>query len=1150
MSESCENNTLLKRDGTSQRRRLLKALLPDYAAIDDRGIADLIEFAKAYGKELRYFSENGSEHESDWGGFLSTEKDKDLNLFLERLLDDDAAFKAYAEKKGGFTQPQKALFLAFLKLFRIAQDDLNKIGKKHIDFYYRDVLRLKENPPVADKVHLIFELARHVRRSHRIAEGTELKAGKDKTGQPLTYATKKELAVNHGKVKELKAVFRDSSSDDRLYASPVVNSSDGKGGEIENEEKSWKSFGSVKSPFAEIGCAIASPLLSLPEGNRKVIFSFLFDPSNRDDLERIARMGGSHAGNMFRVLFSGEEGWIETTPVDRSADTETESEVEKKALTFINSATVNDITVKIKDDPSRGYSGDRPGYTIGPLVAGRIVEYRTVKMKGAFSKLDQVLAVRGLGQDKLGDIRYTFTKKLNRVKINPAEGSITIARTLNESDPPVVNYDKEVLSDPIETQWPVAKIMLNMDAETPGNFPYQHLKNLKLLDAKVSVDVEGIRNNILQNDAGLLDPGKPFMPFGNRPATGSSFYIGNRDLLQKKPDKVWIHFNWQNLPSEGFEEYYREYGSEFTFNTADFKATLSLLQGRRWEELNDEVPLFMRDDNGGQVLSQRSIALTETDLAPLRRNAFMEQLTSLGTSTKDGFLRLELGSQDFGHKDYAKVYAYNVINEVVDEDSEDNIILIPNEPYTPVIAGLSIDYKASVVLGNENMVNSGIDQYFLVHPFGVTPAASDKKHGAFVPAIEDEGSLYIGMKDFSGGQTLSLLIQVAEGSADPDFPRQPVYWSFLSGDNWAPFNDRQVLSDTTNELLTSGIISFSVPGTATTEHTMLPAGFVWLRASAAKQTPAISDLISIQAQAVTAEFRDRDNDPEHLASPLPAETIAKLKSSDSSVREVNQPFASFGGAMKEESEAYYVRVSERLRHKQRAVTIWDYERLILQKFPSVYKVKCLNHIRYEGPAGVYSEIAPGYVSLIVVSDMKNRNAVDPLKPKTSLALLSEIEDYLSGIRAEAVKLTVRNPLYEEIKVSFNVSFREGMDQGFYAEVLNREITSYLSPWAFEDTPDVVFGGRIHKSMILHFVEKRPYVDFVTCFKMDHRIPSGTGEAMKIKKDVDEAEASTSASVLGSAPAHNIKVLDEPECACDDNKVEAFKELKTDDCGCS
>jgi hypothetical protein len=1154
MSESCENNTLLKRDGTSRQQRLLEALLPGYAAIDERGIADLIEFAEAFSKELKFYSDSNSDTNASWEGFMSPENDKDLNLFLERLSDDDSAFAAYAQKKEGYTQPQKALFLAFLRLFKIAQDDLNKIGKKHIDFYYRDVLKMKELPPVADKVHLIFELAKHVRRSHRIEEGTELKAGKDESGQPLTYATLRELVANHGKVAGLKAVYRDKRGDDRLYASPVVNSSDGAGGEIETEEKSWQAFGTVNSPHAEMGCAIASPMLRLPEGNRKVIFSFLFDSSNRNDLERIARMGGSHPGNLFRVQFSGEEGWIETAPKDLAADPETEKEIEKKALDFINSATVHDINVKIKDDPSRGYSGDRPGYTIGHIVSRRIVEYRTENMKGAYSKLDQVLKVRGLGEDKLADIRYTFTKKLNRVKINPAEGSITIARTLDESDPPVTTYNREVLSDPIETVWPVAKIILNMDAQTPGNFPYEHLKNLKLREVKVSVDVEGVRNNILQNDAGLLDPGSPFMPFGNRPGTGSSFYIGNSELLQKKPDKLWINFDWQNLPDESFDDYYKEYGSELEFSTEQFLASLSILQGRRWAELHSGLPLFMTEGDGERALGSRSIALTETELAPLRRNPFMEENTSYGTSTKDGFLRLVLGNQDFGHKDYARVYSFNVINEVKYPAGSPSEIVgkikIPNEPYTPVISGLSIDYKASVILGRKETEHAGTDRFFLVYPFGVTSSASDSELPGLVPAIDDEGSLFIGVRDFSGGQTISLLIQVAEGSADPDYPRQPVYWSFLSGDSWIPFNDRQILADTTNELLASGIISFSVPKSATTQHTLLPDGLVWFRASAAKQTPAISSLISIEAQAVTAQFRDKNNDPGHLAAPLPADTIAKLKTSDSAIKGVMQPFSSFGGSVKEKSEAFYVRVSERLRHKQRAITIWDYERLILQNFPSVYKVKCLNHIRFEGVSGTYSEIAPGYVSLIVVSDVKNRNAVEPLKPKTSLTVLSEIEDFIREIRAEAVKVRVRNPLYEEIKVSFKVSFHEGMDQGFYSEVLNREITSYLSPWAFQETPEVVFGGRIHKSMILHFVEKRPYVDFVTCFRMDHRIPEGGGSGMKVLKDIDEAEATTAASVLGSAPQHNITVLEDPECDCEDNKVEAFKELKTDDCGCN
>ena len=43
-----------------------------------------------------------------------------------------------------------------------------------------------------------------------------------------------------------------------------------------------------------------------------------------------------------------------------------------------------------------------------------------------------------------------------------------------------------------------------------------------------------------------------------------------------------------------------------------------------------------------------------------------------------------------------------------------------------------------------------------------------------------------------------------------------------------------------------------------------------------------------------------------------------------------------------EALEYYRRISERLRHKNRAITSWDYEQIILENFPEVFKVKCLN----------------------------------------------------------------------------------------------------------------------------------------------------------------------------------------------------------------
>ena len=114
--------------------------------------------------------------------------------------------------------------------------------------------------------------------------------------------------------------------------------------------------------------------------------------------------------------------------------------------------------------------------------------------------------------------------------------------------------------------------------------------------------------------------------------------------------------------------------------------------------------------------------------------------------------------------------------------------------------------------------------------------------------------------------------------------------------------------------------------------------------------------------------------------------------------------------------------------------------------------------------------------------------------------------------------------------------------------MNEAIIEFLSPWAYATGSDIVFGGKIHKSVILNFVEEQEYVDYITCFEMFHFIPGdSTGNS---EKDVDEAIASTSASVLGSYSEHLITVLEnDGECACDDNVIETIEMASTDECPC-
>jgi hypothetical protein len=360
-----------------------------------------------------------------------------------------------------------------------------------------------------------------------------------------------------------------------------------------------------------------------------------------------------------------------------------------------------------------------------------------------------------------------------------------------------------------------------------------------------------------------------------------------------------------------------------------------------------------------------------------------------------------------------------------------------------------------------------------------------------------------------------------ESTASPDVPKPEITWVYRAANSWEPFTIQEVGADSTNGLVTSGILNFSLPETTSSSHTILQDGLHWIRGTVKQDSEGIADVIAVIAQAAKATFKNQDNAADHLAQALEAETISKLKIKEAEIKAVAQPYASFNGRMVEANENYYTRVSERLRHKDRAITIWDYETMVLEEFPSVYRVKCLNHTSEK------AQIHPGNVYVVVVSNLVNKNAVDPLQPRISVNTLEEITNFLKKKNSPFVKLKVENPSYEEIKVEFNVKFRpEIKDTGFYTKQLDLDLIKYLTPWAYEEGADITFEGRLHGSVILDFVEELPYVDFITDFKMFH-IPDPDNPATS--RQVSEAIATTPMSILVSAAAHTIHLYTPTSC---------------------
>ncbi|MCB0535551.1 MAG: hypothetical protein KDD14_25325, partial [Saprospiraceae bacterium] len=106
------------------------------------------------------------------------------------IVADSHEHLAFALEKYPKHQPHLALLIAFLELFKHLQEDLNDVTRRHLEFFYKDVLHLSERPAEPDRVHAIFELAKGI-NTYTVENGTPLLAGTEPdSGKDILYKTK------------------------------------------------------------------------------------------------------------------------------------------------------------------------------------------------------------------------------------------------------------------------------------------------------------------------------------------------------------------------------------------------------------------------------------------------------------------------------------------------------------------------------------------------------------------------------------------------------------------------------------------------------------------------------------------------------------------------------------------------------------------------------------------------------------------------------------------------------------------------------------------------------------------------------------------------------------------------------------------------
>jgi len=394
----------------------------------------------------------------------------------------------------------------------------------------------------------------------------------------------------------------------------------------------------------------------------------------------------------------------------------------------------------------------------------------------------------------------------------------------------------------------------------------------------------------------------------------------------------------------------------------------------------------------------------------------------------------------------------------------------PNQPWLPTAVGLTVDYTAAADIP----AAGAPDSFFHLLPFDGS-AVVVWTAGTPVPLLEPialEGALYAGLSE--PAESLSLLFRMAPPSGGWPVETPTVSWAQQAGDGWTPLTP---LRDNTNDLRNSGIVSLSLADRPDT-------GPVWLRIGVSADADGFPLLAALTTNAATADWVGPGG-ATTLGKPLPSGTIKKSAQPLPGIGTIDQPVPSFGGRPEETGPAFEMWLAERLRHKDYGILAWDYARLVLAAFPSLWQVAV---VQASDPSGGR---APGHVWVVPVPGPNSLNIVDPTIPANDSAMLGEIADMLGAKISPFIQLAVTNPPYRRLKVTARLVFDEANTVQACVDRLNDDLVAFLSPWptrGLGPRPDDYYT----RDQVAHFIRHRPYVLGILSLRLDPDPPGAAG----------------------------------------------------------
>lgn len=923
---------------------------------------------------------------------------KSKNLF-DKSLNNNDNHKAHV-----------GLIFAFLELIKYPLNDLNSLTKKHLDFYYQNILRLKHLPATPNKLFVSIEIDENIDVLN-INKDTLLKVGQKEDGEDILFSLDNNVELNNINLSHISTFFLsenktyDHHSRFNLISGLFTKNHASNIDEVAifnynkdlfsslGEEQMFLSEEDMNMDKANIGFMIASPVFNLSKSDRTVAIDFQF---TIDSIKKLSDL----------IIDISE---------NKNASEET---------------VFNEI-----------------------FYDAFVLEYTSEE---------------------------AWTKVENYNIISPLDwstGVIRLSFTLDKKYPDFVNYNDSNHSLELNTDLPILKIKINQDSFYN---PYSFLNDMQLNKIDIHVKVENLKSINCYVNKEEVDIKSEFEIFGATPRQGSSLIIGTDQLFNKKVKNLSLGWDYTNLNvlNTSLKEYYKLY--DLDIDNTTFKVAMSALSNFKFSENVPELTFnLFNSDKTGALESTLTLNCDATNPLEIKPDYKLKDtdFEDFSNDKETGYLKLELVAPNFG-------FGYNIYEKVFNKVTQNALKVnpkkaisenldFPNEPFVPLISDLYLNYEAdsSLIFNQREYSENDFEQenaFYLISPFGIENTFSKKtlSRTTLVKSFNYEGELILGFDFFKPPCQINILFEILKSdNQNYEFSRQ-LDWYYSCVDGWKLFEKGDILFDQTMSLMKTGVLSFKMPKEVAPNNYTFNEDKIFIKACSKNKSNQFSLIRSIKTNAVSAS-QVLNNASNLEINTIEPNSVEGLLEPIEGVINIEQTMRSVNGTNKESDLDFYVRSSELLRHKNRPITKWDFEKFIKSKFTWLSRVKCFS---------TSSDNSKVNIKILCFKKIENHQNIDNIK--LSAAEKFEIKSFVETLSSPFSEIEIINPVFEDLWFKCKVSF-QNISNGKAIQKLHTDFFNFICSWIYNIKEEDKVGAKIKKIDIINFLSDRPYVSFIT-----------------------------------------------------------------------